>query len=400
MRRSLFALTIMTASLALCGGARADDKVRVGEAAAVTETVTANLGEEAPHVVVLGEDVFFSERVVTTTDSSAVVEFRDRSTIEIGPDAVMVIDKAVFNPEESVSEKSITIVSGAFRFVSGMATQHSETTVRTPVGTLGIRGSVIVGEVAQQGDVILFAVEGKGEFSHGGVVTLVPEGGVVIATFGNGKVETLPNTPAALAKLVRQLVAKLGATTPLLKNFSSGQQGANGKEHLIPSWQQGKGQGGSGGPIVPIGAPGQSQIAALFNELAGQRGGSGGDPGDVDFLKGFVSGQLRQREFNSLAGITGVTRELSTVTGEGEVITVATSFVGHNPRYAPQVALVLVSLYPGQGQEIISAFKGVLTPQELAAVIAALNAAGGKGGLDDSPTVPLPPNIVPLSVNQ
>jgi hypothetical protein len=398
MQRYLLILALMVTALGLPGLALAD-QIRVGAAAAVTETVTASLADEAPpHVVALGEDVFFNEKIITTTTSSAVVQFRDRSTLEIGPDATIVIDKAVFNPSESVSEKSITVVAGAFRFISGVASQHSDTTIRTPVGTLGIRGSVVVGEIAQQGDVVLFAVEGQGRFEHAGTVTVVPEGGVVVATFSNGKVETLPNVPASFSKIVHQLVAKLGASTPPLKGFSPAQQSWNAKFHTVPSGQQGAGQGSGSGPVAPLGGGGQSHVAALFNEIGGQKSGSGGNPCDVEFLSGFFGGQIRQREFNSLAGITGVTHELAGVLGTAEVITVATSFVAHNPRFAPQVALVLVGLYPGQGQAIINAFKTVLTPAELAAVTAALGGAGGNNsGADPLFNTPIPPN--PLSIS-
>jgi hypothetical protein len=154
-------LAALAFGLVLPSPAPAADRLNIGIAAAVRENVTASLDGTAPQPLALGEDLFFQEHLVTTKTSSAVVQFRDRSTLEVGPNATVIINRSVYNPVESVSEKTITVVSGAFRFVSGVATSRSETDIRTPVGTLGIRGSIVIGVVSPQGDVVIIPVQGQ-----------------------------------------------------------------------------------------------------------------------------------------------------------------------------------------------------------------------------------------------
>ena len=197
---------------------QAAEGMRVGIAAAVKENVTAISGEEAPRLLYIGEDVIFNERVITTKTSSAVLQFRDRSTLEIGPNATVIINRSVYNPVESVSEKTITVVAGAFRFVSGVAVKTSQTDIRTPVGTLGIRGSVVIGDVSDQGDVVLIPVQGAPTWTcpdqaqPGGIVSCaagsqtVPQGGALVVTRGTGQTFTTPQVPASFAAIVQQLM--------------------------------------------------------------------------------------------------------------------------------------------------------------------------------------------------
>ena len=115
--------------------------VHVGRAKVVVRDVKGQIGAETAKRISVDQRLFYDQRVITTENSRSVVEFRDGSLLQVGPDAVLVLNKLVFNPFESKSEKVITAVKGSFRFISGIKTKTSGIEIRTPNATIGIRGS-------------------------------------------------------------------------------------------------------------------------------------------------------------------------------------------------------------------------------------------------------------------
>jgi hypothetical protein len=61
----------------------------------------------------------------------------------------MVLDEFVYDPHTGVGTVSAQILKGFFRFVTGKVAQAkpSSMKVRTPVGTIGIRGTMVVGHI-------------------------------------------------------------------------------------------------------------------------------------------------------------------------------------------------------------------------------------------------------------
>ena len=117
-------------------------QVHVGRAKVIVQDVQGKIGEQPPAAISVNQPLFFKQRVLTTGASRGVVEFRDGSILQVGPNAIVTLDRFVFNPFESKSEKVITAVSGAFRYISGMKTKTSSLEIRTASATIGIRGSL------------------------------------------------------------------------------------------------------------------------------------------------------------------------------------------------------------------------------------------------------------------
>lgn len=168
------ALAVVYASPA---GAAGGEQVHVGRAAAIVADVKGKLGEADPKTVIVNEKMFFEERLITTADSQGVVEFRDGSLLQLGPNSIVTLDRFVFNPFESKVENAITVVAGAFRFVSGIKSKSSVVQIRTPTATIGIRGSVVEGLVNPKGNFV---------FVREGVATLRNPAGVVQIPAGRG----------------------------------------------------------------------------------------------------------------------------------------------------------------------------------------------------------------------
>jgi len=383
--------------------------MRVGVAAAVKENVTAISGEEAPRLLYIGEDVIFNERVITTKTSSAVLQFRDRSTLEIGPNATVIINRSVYNPVESVSEKTITVVAGAFRYVSGVAAKTSQTDIRTPVGTLGIRGSVVIGDVSAQGDVVLIPVQGAPTWTcpdqaqPGGIVSCaagsqtVPQGGALVATRGTGQTFTTPQVPASFAAIVQQVMTQLGVNPPALQTFSPAQQAANANDHLLSVDQQNQLQSGATdtATVQPLSTTGVSAIADLMASVNNAQQSGGLSPQDqasvqasLSYLSSVFSTLTAQHDANQAAGDAGVIQDLFTVMTPAQLINFATALAALDPTHAPGIAVATASLLPGQVQTILASIGSVVPAADTASITTALNQFPGT-------VTPLPPPPVP-----
>src|SRR5262249_32289726 len=68
--------------------------------------------------------------------------FIDKTTLNIGPNTSMVIDKFVFDPSTAQGSVSLTVTTGVLRIVGGLATHSGGAAVATPLATIGIRGGI------------------------------------------------------------------------------------------------------------------------------------------------------------------------------------------------------------------------------------------------------------------
>ena len=116
---------------------------RAGVASVVHNEVTGRLGGR-PRVIRLGDGVFQNELIATGAESSTQLQFRDETSLTVGPKSEVRLDRFVYNPARKSGRVVIDIAKGAFRFVSGAANPSTEQ-IRTPVATIGVRGTIFEG---------------------------------------------------------------------------------------------------------------------------------------------------------------------------------------------------------------------------------------------------------------
>ncbi len=97
----------------------------------------------------------FSGDVIETGDSSAIgLVLADDSTLSLAESGRMVMDDIVYDAGAETGNATISIVQGVFSFVSGQIakTGPDAMVLKTPVATLGIRGTKIAGSAAAEGE--------------------------------------------------------------------------------------------------------------------------------------------------------------------------------------------------------------------------------------------------------
>lgn len=152
------ALAIGTAAALLAGPVHADTR-DIGMTSATKNEVFVISGVDRRGLKI-GDRVFQEQQIRTGADSAAQLLFLDETALTVGPNSALVLDKAVFDPDKKVGELSVRAVSGAFRFVSG-SSPSSNYTIKTPAGTIGVRGTWFILRI--EGELITIAVR------HGGL---------------------------------------------------------------------------------------------------------------------------------------------------------------------------------------------------------------------------------------
>lgn len=175
MRRLI--LIAVFASVALSGASLAQ-QVDVGVASTVTNRVQGSVGARA---LKTGDRVFQNENIETGADSSSQLLFRDETVLNVGPDSRVTLDRFVYDPARGGSGAAVSVGRGALRFISGnMPSQSYE--IRTPVGSIGVRGTIVDIIVYENGEVVVQLIEGALTFTDlsGRSVSLTKPGQVYI----------------------------------------------------------------------------------------------------------------------------------------------------------------------------------------------------------------------------
>lgn len=149
MSKSEILPSVMAATvwLIVCAPAQAQDSVGVN--AAIRNSVQTRSGVSAPlRAAQLRAPVQLGDQFVTGPQSQVQVLLRDRSTFTVGSNARMTVDRFVVSENGG---SAVSVARGAFRFVSGRTSRSaSREAISTPVGSIGVRGTIVEGVVGPE----------------------------------------------------------------------------------------------------------------------------------------------------------------------------------------------------------------------------------------------------------
>ncbi len=150
-------VTVLALSTALCLSAPGpwNSFTGVAMAAPVIGTSAAVKGrvfvttDGAERKAQVSDSIRLEDTVLTKQDSALQILLLDQTTITVGQNCELVIDRFVYDPATSVGEISASVAKGAFRFMSGLIGKANPTnaTINTPAATVGIRGTFFEGVV-------------------------------------------------------------------------------------------------------------------------------------------------------------------------------------------------------------------------------------------------------------
>lgn len=123
----------------------------------------------------IGSPIHQGDIIETATNGAANIIFTDESSFAVSENSRLTVDEYVFDPSTNAGETNFSVLKGMFVYTSGLIGREDPDDVQidTPVGSIGIRGTIIAGDVDQ------------------GQITVV-EGAIVLNDF-NGNEVTLAN---------------------------------------------------------------------------------------------------------------------------------------------------------------------------------------------------------------
>ncbi len=158
-------LLLLAAILSLIPVSRAfsarSTPVDIGVAASIKEQVTGEL-DAAKRDLTKGDNVFQNEAIQTGDKAQAEFIFKDETKLAVGPNSRLRLDKFIYNPDKKTGDIILNAAAGSFRFITGLADKTAYR-IKTPVATIGVRGTVFDGYVNEKGEIAVLLHDGEVE---------------------------------------------------------------------------------------------------------------------------------------------------------------------------------------------------------------------------------------------
>jgi hypothetical protein len=114
--------------------------------------VQANVASQAGQTKV-GDLVYQGDVVRTGADGKLSINFTDGTSFNLSNNANMTLNEFVYDPNGKSNSTLFNLGKGAFTFVAGNVAKTGDMKVKTPVATMGIRGTTPHVEISDNGTV-------------------------------------------------------------------------------------------------------------------------------------------------------------------------------------------------------------------------------------------------------
>lgn len=245
-------VAVAVAAASLVGSPLLAQANAVGVNAAIrNKVVIRGAGTNQLRPAVLRQRVLLNDEVRTGPASQLQILLLDRTTFTVGASARVAVDRFVYNPAANSRSTGVSVSRGAFRLMSGRTLRRpsGQLAVRTPVATIGVRGTIFEGVVgedairiasrepavgkkvkARKSEASLIVLRGPGPRAQGDVVPGsidVTAGEQVVTLDGPGLAVYVPRRGAPPIGPFRISVAGLQALQLLLR--TTAEPGGGGK---------------------------------------------------------------------------------------------------------------------------------------------------------------------------
>lgn len=127
-----------------------------GKALGVNPDASATT-DEVTRTLIVGSDLAIGDIVVTGDDGLVQILFDDKTELVVGPRSRLIIEDYLLRADGSAGKFAINALSGTFRFATGTASKDRYL-IKTPTGTIGVRGTEFDFDVDEEGtQVLLFS---------------------------------------------------------------------------------------------------------------------------------------------------------------------------------------------------------------------------------------------------
>jgi hypothetical protein len=133
--------SILSISILLAGATHASAATEpIGSAVTVVNLVTAQLARET-RTLATGDDVRQNEVIEVGLDASSELKLKDDTKLALGAGSRLVLDRFVYDPDQSGGSILLNLTKGAFRFITGVAEKPAYV-IRVPSASITVRGTI------------------------------------------------------------------------------------------------------------------------------------------------------------------------------------------------------------------------------------------------------------------
>ena len=133
-QRCKWALGLLVLGLFALQSTASHSQDAIGSATSVKPQAEANTR------MLSGGSTVYSKELIHTGDAGvADLRFHDNTNLSVGPKSSLRLDRFVYDANKSAGSVAVEATRGSFRLVTGSQSKGSYQ-VKTPYGTLGIRG--------------------------------------------------------------------------------------------------------------------------------------------------------------------------------------------------------------------------------------------------------------------
>ncbi|MCB9972931.1 MAG: FG-GAP repeat protein [Rhodospirillales bacterium] len=139
------------------------DASPIGAVKEISGDATITRADGSVEQMTLGTPVYEGDVIETGEDGAVNILFIDETEFAVSESARLAIDEYVFDPATSEGSTNFSVLRGVFVFTSGLIGRDDpdDVEIDTPVGSIGIRGTIIAGKIdAEGGDNQITVVEG------------------------------------------------------------------------------------------------------------------------------------------------------------------------------------------------------------------------------------------------
>ncbi len=152
-----------------------NDVSPVGSVNEVSGEATVTRLDGSTETITTNTPIYQGDIIETNANGAVNIVFQDETSFAVSDNARLAIDEYVYDPATDAGTTNFSVLKGVFVFTSGLIGREDpdDVHIETPLGSIGIRGTIIAGDVNQ------------------GEITVV-EGAIVLNDF-NGNEITLAN---------------------------------------------------------------------------------------------------------------------------------------------------------------------------------------------------------------
>ena len=149
----------------------ATDVTPVGNITEIVGDVTITRADGSKIKAALGAEIYEGDVIETSAKGGVNILFSDNTTFSISESARLSVDEFTFNAADNEGSSFFSMLQGLFVYTSGLIGKEDpgQVSINTPVGSIGIRGTVVAGNIQPEGqESTITVIDGAIVITNGG----------------------------------------------------------------------------------------------------------------------------------------------------------------------------------------------------------------------------------------